>query len=67
MVEGIHKYIKKYQRDRLLNRKDKISEEELTEVLSMAPRVEKIAIKGCKAAHLYYPGCRPQRNGGPCL
>ncbi len=48
MVEGVHKYIKKYQRDRLLNRDDKISEEELTEVLSMAPRVEKIAIKDVK-------------------
>ena len=48
MVEGIHKYIKKYQRDRLLNRAYKISEEELTEVLCMAPRVEKIAIKDVK-------------------
>jgi len=48
MVEGIHKYIKKYQRDKLLNRDDKISEEELTEVLCMAPRVEKIAIKDVK-------------------
>ncbi|HTH81938.1 MAG TPA: hypothetical protein VL490_03315 [Mucilaginibacter sp.] len=48
MVEGIHKYIKKYQRDRLLNREDKISEEELTEVLCMAPRIEKIAIKDVK-------------------
>ncbi|TSJ38580.1 amidophosphoribosyltransferase [Mucilaginibacter corticis] len=48
MVEGVHKYIKKYQQDRLLNREDKISEEELTEVLCMAPRVEKIAIKDVK-------------------
>ncbi|RFZ90511.1 amidophosphoribosyltransferase [Mucilaginibacter conchicola] len=48
MVEGVHKYIKKYQRDRLLNRADKISEEELTEVLALAPRVEKIAIKDVK-------------------
>lgn len=48
MVEGVHKYIKKYQRERLLNREDKISEEELTEVLCMAPRVEKIAIKDVK-------------------
>src|SRR6201986_624635 len=48
MVEGVHKYIKKYQRDHLLNREDKISEEELTEVLCMAPRVEKIAIKDVK-------------------
>jgi len=48
MVEGVHKYIKKYQRDKLLNREDKISEEELTEVLCLAPRVEKIAIKDVK-------------------
>jgi len=48
MVEGIHKYIKKYQRDTLLNREDKITDEELTEVLSLAPRVEKIAIKDVK-------------------
>jgi amidophosphoribosyltransferase len=48
MVEGVHKYIKKYQRERLLNREDKISEEELEEVLGMAPRVEKIAIKDVK-------------------
>jgi len=48
MVEGVHKYVKKYQRDKLLNRTDKISEEELTEVLQLAPRVEKIAIKDVK-------------------
>ena len=48
MVEGIHKYIKQHQRDRLLKRDDKISEEELTEVLSLAPRIEKIAIKDVK-------------------
>lgn len=48
MVEGIHKYIKQYQRERLLNRADKISEEELSEVLALAPRVEKIAIKDVK-------------------
>jgi amidophosphoribosyltransferase len=48
MVEGIHKYIKKYQTEKLLNRVDKISDEELSEVLCMAPRVEKIAIKDVK-------------------
>ncbi|RYZ96227.1 MAG: amidophosphoribosyltransferase, partial [Sphingobacteriaceae bacterium] len=48
MVEGVHKYIKKYQRDKLLNRVDKITDEELTEVLKLAPRVEKIAIKDVK-------------------
>jgi amidophosphoribosyltransferase len=48
MVEGIHKYIKGYQKERLLNREDKISDEELNEVLCLAPRVEKIAIKDVK-------------------
>ncbi|SEP20953.1 amidophosphoribosyltransferase [Mucilaginibacter sp. AW1-7] len=48
MVEGVHKYVKKYQRDKLLSREDKISDEELTEILAMAPRVEKIAIKDVK-------------------
>ncbi|WP_374164092.1 class II glutamine amidotransferase [Arcticibacter sp. MXS-1] len=48
MVEGLHKYIKQVQKDTLLNRADKISDEELEEMLSMAPRVEKIAIKDVK-------------------
>ena len=48
MVEGLHKYIKQVQKDTLLKRADKISDEELEEMLSMAPRVEKIAIKDAK-------------------
>jgi amidophosphoribosyltransferase len=48
MVEGVHKYIKSYQKERLLNREDKISDEELNEVLCLAPRIEKIAIKDVK-------------------
>jgi len=48
MVEGVHKYIKTYQKERLLNRDDKITDEELNEVLCLAPRVEKIAIKDVK-------------------
>jgi amidophosphoribosyltransferase len=48
MVEGVHKYIKSYQKEKLLNRPDKISDEELNEMLCLAPRVEKIAIKDVK-------------------
>lgn len=48
MVEGVHKYVKQYQRDTLLNRADRISDKELEEVLNIAPRVEKIAIKDVK-------------------
>ncbi|WP_419801029.1 amidophosphoribosyltransferase [Mucilaginibacter sp.] len=48
MVEGVHKYIKCHQREQLLNRADKITDEELDKVLSIAPRVEKLAIKDVK-------------------
>ncbi len=48
LAEGIHKYVKKVQRDTLLNRKDQISDMELEHVLSMAPRIEKIAVKDAK-------------------
>lgn len=48
MVEGIHKYVKKYQKDTLLKRADRISDSELEEVLNLAPRIEKIAIKDVK-------------------
>ncbi len=48
LVEGIHKHIKQCQRDILLKRAEKITDAELTEVLAMAPRIEKIAIKDVK-------------------
>ncbi|MEJ7778353.1 MAG: amidophosphoribosyltransferase [Daejeonella sp.] len=48
MVEGVHKYVKQYQRDTLLKRADRISDRELEEVLNIAPRIEKIAIKDVK-------------------
>ena len=60
MVEGVHKYIKKYQKDRLLNRDDKISDKELEEVLCMAPRVEKIAIKDVKLRTFITQDADPQ-------
>lgn len=48
MVEGVHKYVKQYQKDTLLNRADRILDEELEQVLNLAPRIEKIAIKDVK-------------------
>ena len=48
LVEGMHKYVKTFQKETLLKRADKISDEELTEMLMMAPRVEKLAIKDVK-------------------
>ncbi len=48
MVEGVHKHIKCYQREQLLNRADKITDEELNQVLNIFPRVEKLAIKDVK-------------------
>lgn len=48
MVEGLHAYIRAVQKDALLHRKDSLTDEQLDELLSMNPRVEKLAIKDVK-------------------
>lgn len=48
MVEGLHTHIKDLQKDALISRKDSMSDTELDELLSMCPRVEKLAIKDVK-------------------
>lgn len=48
MVEGLHEHVRAVQKDALLNRKEQLSDEALDELLSMAPRVEKLAIKDVK-------------------
>lgn len=48
MVEGIHEYVRNCQKEALLNRSDKISDEELNEVLEMTPRFEKLNVKDAK-------------------
>jgi len=48
MVEGVHKYTKQYQREQLIAGAAQMTPEEITEVLALAPRVEKIAIKDVK-------------------
>jgi amidophosphoribosyltransferase len=48
MIDGLHSYVRQLQRDTLLNRSDKISDEELEEMISLSPRIEKIAIKDVK-------------------
>ncbi|MBC8054469.1 MAG: class II glutamine amidotransferase [Sphingobacteriaceae bacterium] len=48
MVDGLYKYVNKFQKETLLNRSDKISDQELEDMLNLAPRVEKIAIKDAK-------------------
>ncbi|HXH98921.1 MAG TPA: hypothetical protein VNI52_01545 [Sphingobacteriaceae bacterium] len=48
LVEGLNTHINLTQKETLLKRSDKITDEELEEMLNMAPRVEKIAIKDVK-------------------
>jgi amidophosphoribosyltransferase len=48
MIEGVHKYIKQYQKEKILNHQHELSNEKLDKLLSMAPRVEKITIKDAK-------------------
>src|SRR5690606_38817472 len=46
--EGINEYVRTLQKETLLNRADKISDEELDEMLSISPRFEKLNIKDAK-------------------
>jgi len=48
MVEGLHEHIKEVQKETLIERKETLSDVELDDLLSMCPRVEKLAIKDVK-------------------
>ncbi len=48
MVEGMNKFVKTLQRDMLISRDEDMTDEQLTDILNLAPRVEKIAIKDVK-------------------
>ena len=48
MVEGLHKHIRKVQKDTLLGKQGEINDADLDDLLSMSPRVEKLAIKDVK-------------------
>ncbi|TCD07103.1 amidophosphoribosyltransferase [Pedobacter frigidisoli] len=48
MVDGVQRYVRQHQKDTLLHRKEQLSDEQLDELLSMAPRVEKLAVKDVK-------------------
>jgi amidophosphoribosyltransferase len=48
MVEGLHKHIRKVQKETLLGKQGEINDTDLDELLSLSPRVEKLAIKDVK-------------------
>ncbi|QQL48467.1 amidophosphoribosyltransferase [Mucilaginibacter ginkgonis] len=48
LVEGVNKYVKSLQHEMLANKTETLTEERINEVLNLAPRVEKIAIKDVK-------------------
>ncbi len=48
MEEGVSAYVRDLQKETLLHRTDKISDEELNEMLSITPRFEKLNIKDAK-------------------
>ncbi len=48
MVEGVHKYIKDYQKEKILNHQHELQNDKLEKLLNMAPRVEKITLKDVK-------------------
>lgn len=48
LEEGVNAYVRNFQKDTLLKRADKISDEELEEMLNISPRFEKLAVKDAK-------------------
>lgn len=48
MVEGVHKYIKTYQKEKILNHQHELDNEKLEKLLNLSPRVEKITLKDVK-------------------
>lgn len=48
MVEGLHEHIRTLQKEALLHRKDQLTDQEIDDLLSLNPRVEKLAIKDVK-------------------
>ncbi|MCX2432424.1 MULTISPECIES: class II glutamine amidotransferase [unclassified Pedobacter] len=48
MVDGVQQYVRRHQKDILLHQKQELSDEELEALLSLAPRVEKLAVKDVK-------------------
>lgn len=48
LTEGVNEHVRQLQKDTLLNRTDKISDQELDEMLSISPRFEKLNIKDAK-------------------
>ncbi len=48
MVEGVHKYIKNYQKQHILNKQKNLTNDELENLLNLYPRVEKITLKDAK-------------------
>ncbi len=48
MVEGLHEYVRQYQKDKLCSADSSLNAAETEELLSLAPRIEKIALKDVK-------------------
>ncbi|MBE8720934.1 amidophosphoribosyltransferase [Sphingobacterium pedocola] len=48
MMEGINQYVRDFQKNALLKRDDKISDQELEEILNLHPRFEKLNVKDAK-------------------
>lgn len=48
MVDGVQRYVRNLQKETLLHKKEQLNDEQLDELLSLVPRVEKLAVKDVK-------------------
>jgi len=48
MMDGVHDYLNNVKKDKILQNRDTLTPEDISEILSLSPRMEKIAIKDVK-------------------
>jgi len=48
LVDGVQRYVRNHQKETLLHKKEQLNDEQLDALLSLAPRVEKLAVKDVK-------------------
>ena len=58
MLKGMENYLNKVKIERILSWGKDFDEEKLREMINRRLRIEKIAIKGCEDANLYYGRCK---------
>ncbi len=55
MVETVERILNKRKADEIIAKNGNLTADDINNILSQRPRIEKIAIKGCQTKNVYYP------------